>query len=98
MRTQVHLKTKFNFPLHLGLFRLCSGMVMVMLITALKVEEGSSVYCFKEAINGTVSSSCYIVVSSAVFGGSTGHMMAEVSLCFFLAFTIASLFLSYFFL
>ena len=65
---------------------------MGMLVRALNVEAGPSVFVFKDVIGGTVLGSCWIV-SPAVLVGSTGQVIVEVSFAFLLAFAGASLFL-----
>ena len=69
---------------------------MVMLVRALNVETGFSVFVFKDAITGTVLGSCWIA-SSADLVGSTGQTINEVSFAFLLAFAAAPLFLISFF-
>ena len=51
---------------------------MGMLVRALNIEAGPSVFVFKDVIGGTVLGSCWIV-SPAVLVGSTGQVIVEVS-------------------
>ena len=46
-------------------------MLVVMSVRALNMEAGSSVFVYKDAIDGTVLGGCWIV-SSLVFIGSIG--------------------------